>query len=228
VSASRAATSRAGVVERLAALIDAVERPHPVRVAIDGPDAAGKTTLSDELAAAMRKEGRAVVRVSIDGFHRPREERYRRGPDSPVGYYEDSFDYGALRRCVLEPLGPGGTLRYRPAVFDLRTDSALPAAEAVAPRDAVLLLDGIFLLRPELFESWDVRIFVAVGFEEVLRRALERDATLLGSRAEVERRYRSRYIPGQQLYYAAARPAETAHLVVHNDDPERPTLDERL
>jgi uridine kinase len=218
---------RAALLERLAALIDAVERPHPVRVAIDGPDAAGKTTLADELAGLLRRGGRAVVRASIDGFHRPREERYRRGPDSPLGYYADSFDYDALRRCLLEPLGPGGTLGYRTAVFDVRTDSPQPATEAVAPRDAVLLLDGIFLLRPELFESWDLRIFVSVGFEEVLRRALERDAAHLGSRTEAERRYRSRYIPGQQLYYAAARPAETADLVVYNDDPARPALEER-
>jgi uridine kinase len=215
---------RAALLERLAALIDAVERPHPVRVAIDGPDAAGKTTLADELAGLLRRHGRAVVRASIDGFHRPREERYRRGRDSPLGYYEDSFDYDTLRRCLLEPLGPGGTLRYRTAVFDVRTDSPQPATETVAPRDAVLLLDGIFLLRPELFESWDLRIFVSVGFEEVLRRASERDAAHLGSRTEVERRYGDRYIPGQQLYYAAARPAETADLVVYNDDPARPAL----
>jgi uridine kinase len=218
---------RAALLERLAALIAAVERPHPVRVAIDGPDAAGKTTLADELAGMLRRHGRAVVRASIDGFHRPREERYRRGRDSPLGYYEDSFDYDALRRCLLEPLGPGGTLRYRRAVFDVRTDSPQPATEIVAPRDAVLLLDGIFLLRPELFESWDLRVFVSVRFEEVLRRALERDAAHLGSRTEVERRYGGRYIPGQQLYYAAAHPAETADLVVHNDDPARPALEER-
>lgn len=58
---------------------------HPVRVAIDGPDAAGKTMLADA--------GRQIVRASIDGFHRPRAERYRQGPLSPAGYYEDSLDH---------------------------------------------------------------------------------------------------------------------------------------
>jgi uridine kinase len=184
--------------------------------------------LADELAAELRGQGRSVVRVSVDGFHRRRTERYRRGPESPEGYYEDSFDYDAFRRHVLEPLGPRGTRRYRAAVFDVRSDTPAPAAEAVAPPDVVLLCDGIFLLRPELFESWDLRIFVAIRFDEVLRRALERDAALLGSRAEVERRYRMRYIPGQQLYYAAASPAETADVVVHNDDPARPALEVRV
>ncbi|HYX87745.1 MAG TPA: hypothetical protein VE753_00095 [Gaiellaceae bacterium] len=138
----------------MAALIGAVDRPHSVRVAIDGPDAAGKTTLADELAAVLRSRRRTVVHASIDGLHRPRGERYRRGPESPEGY------------C--------------PALFDVRADAPVYAAEAVAPRGAVLLFDGIFLLRPELSGSWDVRIFVSVGFDEVLRRALDRDAASSG------------------------------------------------
>jgi uridine kinase len=198
-----------------------------VRVAVDGPDAAGKTTLADELASGLRNRGRVVIRASIDGFHRPRAERYRRGADAPEGYYEDSFDYGALRHALLDPLGPGGSRAYRRAVFDFRTDAPRSEPETVPPEDAVLLFDGVFLLRPELFESWDLRIFVSVGFDEALRRALDRDAALFGSRHEVERRYRSRYIPGQRLYLAGARPTETADLVVFNDDPARPVLTDR-
>ena len=40
--------------------------------------------------------------------------------------------------------------------------------------------------------------------------------------AEVERRFRTRYIPAQKLYFAAARPADHADIVVHNDEPLRP------
>src|SRR5215470_12010830 len=38
---------RQRVLDELARQIDAIHRPHPVRVAIDGIDAAGKTTLID-------------------------------------------------------------------------------------------------------------------------------------------------------------------------------------
>jgi uridine kinase len=88
----------------------------------------------------------------------------------------------------------------------------------------VLLLDGIFLQRPELLASWDLRIFVAARFERTLRRALGRDTQLLGSSEAVERRYRLRYAPGQQRYIAAVRPQEIADLVVDNDDVARPRL----
>ena len=172
----------------------------------------------------MAPAGREIIRASIDGFHRPRADRYRQGADSARGYYEDSFDHDALRRALLEPLGPGGDRRYRTAVFDFRTDSTVEAPVGEAAADAVLVLDGVFLQRPELCDGWEVAIFVAVEPEECLRRALERDLELFGSPEEIERRYRTRYLPGQLLYLEDARPLDHAHFVVTNDDPARPEL----
>ena len=180
--------------------------------------------LADELAHALR--GREVFRAGIDGFHRPRAERYRLGPDSPEGYYRDSFDLDALHRELLEPLGPGGSRLYRTAVFDFRTDSPVEAATRPAGDDAVLVFDGVFLLRPELRGCWDLSIFVRVEPEVSVRRALERDLELFGSAEEVERRYRTRYLPGQQLYLADAHPTDHADFVVDNDCPEQPRLSE--
>ena len=225
MSARDAASPRAVLLDRLATLIAGVRLGHPTRVALDGPDAAGKTTLADELAAVLRERGRHVVRASVDGFHRPRAERYARGPDSPEGYYEDSFDHDALRRGLLEPLGPDGDLRFRRATFDHRTDSHVSEPASTAPVDAVLVFDGVFLQRRELRSHFDLCVFVSVAFDETMRRALDRDAPLLGSREEVERRYQERYVPGQRLYFAAVRPRELADVVVRNDDPAAPVLE---
>ena len=71
-----------------------------------------------------------------------------------------------------------------------------------ARADAVLLLDGVFLQRPELIDRWDLRIFVSATFEEMLDRGRIRDLARLGSTAAVERRFRDRYIPAQELYFA--------------------------
>ncbi len=68
-----------------------------------------------------------------------------------------------------------------------------------AAADAVLLLDGVFLLRPELIDRWDLSILVSAAFEQALDRARIRDLARLGSTAEVERRFRTRYIPAQKL-----------------------------
>lgn len=202
----------------------AVDRPHPIRVAIDGVDAAGKTTLADELVDPIEARGRPAIRASIDGFHRPRMERYRRGPDSPRGYYYDSFDYAAVRATLLDPLGPGGDRRYRRAAFDWRTDRPVELPLRRAPAGAILLFDGIFLLRPELSDAWDYCIFLQVDFEEVVRRAMRRDRTEGSSAADVRARYCRRYIPGQQIYLRQVRPQERADLVVDNNDPAHPRL----
>ena len=104
-----------------------VERPHPVRVAIDGPDAAGKTTLADELAPLIERSGRPAIRASIDDFHRPHRERIARGAKSPAGYFHDSFDNRELRAALLDPLGPGGSREFQRRVFDIRTDKPVTA-----------------------------------------------------------------------------------------------------
>ncbi|HEX4088962.1 MAG TPA: cytidylate kinase family protein [Trebonia sp.] len=219
--------TRGELLDRLADAIGSVAAPHPVRVAIDGSPAAGKTTLADELALLLRDQGREVIRTTTESFQLPRAQRYRRGEFSPEANYHDSFDYDTLRRVLLDPLGPGGDRRYQQAVYDLATDTILSPPALTAQADAVLLLDGVFLLRPELVDRWDLSIFVSVAFEQTLDRARIRDLALLGSAAEVERRFRTRYIPAQRLYFAEARPTDHADIVVHNDEPGRPAWEVR-
>ena len=98
---------------------------HPdrrIRVAIDGVDGAGKTTLADALAPLVAAQGRPVIRASVDDFHNPRSLRYARGRYSPDGFYLDSYDYDSFRRLLLEPLSPGGSGRYVAKRFDLDND----------------------------------------------------------------------------------------------------------
>src|ERR1700723_4752123 len=103
--------TRADLLDRLVGTIESVTIPHPLRVAVDGPPAAGKTTLADELAVLVRTRGREVIRASTESFHLPRAQRYRRGEFSPEANYHDSFDYHTLRPSLLAPLGPGGDPR---------------------------------------------------------------------------------------------------------------------
>jgi uridine kinase len=216
--------TRQSVLQRVANEIMALRCAHSLRVAIDGIDAAGKTTLADELALLIEEQGRVVIRASIDGFHRPRVVRYRQGLDSPQGYYEDAFDYDSLQTALLQPLGPTGNGQYRRAVFDFRSDMPLTTKEEYAPPDAILLLDGVFLLRSELYQQWDYRIFVNVDFEEALRRAIERDLSLFGDAEAVRARYLQRYIPGQQLYFQRDHPQKRADMIIDNNDPASPHL----
>jgi uridine kinase len=219
--------TRDELLGHLAEAVGSVTAAHPTRVAFDGPPAAGKTTLADELAVVLRAQGREVIRASIEGFLLPRAQRYRRGEYSPEANYHDSFDFDALHRALLDPLGPGGDRRFQQAVYDNHTDTALSPPVTTAPADAVLLFDGVFLMRPELIDRWDLRVFVSAAFEKTLDRARTRDKAAYGSVTEVERRFHKRYGPSQQFYFATIRPTDHADIVVHNDEPQRPAWEAR-
>ena len=188
------------------------------RVAIDGVDGAGKTMFADEIAEVVRSRGRPVIRASVDGFHNPRSVRYRRGRESPEGYFRDSYDYAILCRLLLDPLGPGGSGIYRSAAFDHRTDSAVDAPAEAAPFGAVLIFDGIFLHRPELRACWDLSVFLAVSFAVSTARCAARDGALPADLASGNRRY----VEGQKLYLRECDPSRHAGMVVDNNDIQAP------
>ena len=106
-----------------------------VIVAVDGIDGAGKTTFAEGLASVFAEDGSAVFRASIDGFHRPRVERYARGRTSPEGFYRDSYDYATFRRVLIDPFRDGG----QPA---LRPDSSSRRSTCIAMRRSIRVGDG--------------------------------------------------------------------------------------
>ena len=215
---------RDSCIAELAAAILAIGHDHPVRVAIDGVDGVGKTTLADELVGPTRQFGREIIRASVDGFHHPRRRRYARGADSPEGYFVDSFDHDALKRELLEPLGPGGTRRYRRAVFNYRVDAPVNASAEEAQANAILLFDGVFLLRPELRAYWDFAIWVDAPFSVTVHRAVHRDAADDTHLEAVRDSYERRYVPGQRIYLSRCRPIEHADVVLNNADFANPKL----
>ena len=190
-------------------------RADPVtKVAVDGVDGAGKTHFADELAAHLVRRSAPVVRVSMDGFHRPQAERYRRGRNSPAGFFYDSYDYPALRRCVLEPLGCVGDRRIVRAVYDVHREEPVAMESELVPDGAVVVMDGIFLHRPELRDEWDYSVFLDVAFEVSIPRGAQRGYGDPDRSAPSNRRY----VEGQRLYLDTCRPREHATVVVDNND----------
>lgn len=213
-------SQRAKFLEELVAKIVSLPSERVQRVAIDGVDGAGKTRLADELAPLVAARGRPIIRASVDGFHRPRAERYRLGKDSPEGFFQDSYNYATLRRVLLDPLSPGGDLTYAPAIFEVESDSELPLQALQAASDAILLFDGIFLHRRELRAYWDFSLFLRVPFEI----SLERDRVRSGRLENRESALSSRYIEGQKIYFARENPEAAATWIVDYSDLENPQV----
>src|SRR5215207_6742600 len=193
-----------------------------VLIAVDGIDGAGTSTFADALADVFAEDGSAVFRASIHDFHRPRAERYQRGRTSPEGYYRDSYDYATFRRVLIDPFRDGAqtgaTTGFQLTAFDLGRDAPVEAAWTTAPRDAVLIVDGIFLNRPELRGLWDWSVWLDVPIDVAAERLALREGTDPNPSAPSNARYRE----GQELYLKDAQPRTRASAIVDNTDLASP------
>lgn len=216
--------TRDQVIGRIADHLAARDPGHPLRVAVDGITAAGKTTLARALASAVAGRGRPAIHLSMDGFHHPRAHRHRQGRDSAVGYYQDAYDFPAFARTVLAPLGPGGDRRYRGRIIDLASDEQIDEPPVTAPTDAVLIVDGSFLQRSELAHLWDEVVFADTSFLVARRRGTTRDAALFGGLEQAEDAFDNRYHAACRQYLAETDPATRAGIVIGNDDVAHPEL----
>ena len=163
-------------------------------VAIDGPLRSGKTVFADDLAEVLRERGHRVFRASMERFHRSRAAQDEYGDDTPQRYYGYGFDESALRRVLVEPFRMGGSTAFVTAVFDPTRDAWIAPKWITGPADAILVLDGRFVLRPRLADLWDVRI------------ALDGDPV----------------DPADVVAYAEADPRLVASAVIDDRDPEHP------
>lgn len=190
-------------------------------VAVDGMSCVGKSTLARELAEVVGGAGRRVLSVSYDDFHQSRERRHRVDRLSPDGYLADSYDPAALRILVLEPASRGEAVV--PASFDLANDQpvAAPAVD-LAPGD-VVVVEGEFLLTPELHGWWDLSVLLVAEPQVLLERALVRDADL-GTAEEIRELYVRRYLGAWALYEERDDPWHRADVVLDLTDPDQPRL----
>jgi uridine kinase len=122
-------------------------------VAIDGHGAAGKSTITEAVAAAT---GAAIVHTD-DFFRDPA------GPACLAGYY----DWRRLRAEALVPLRARRAASFRR--YDWERGSGLDGMVSVEPRD-LILVEGVFSAAPELSDLVDRSVFVETPEPERLRR----------------------------------------------------------
>lgn len=191
-----------------------------VLIGIDGVDGSGKTTFADELARALDALGVRSIRILLDDFHHPRVIRHRLGRDSPEGFWLDSYDYPAFLDRVVRPFRGRGDGRYRVASHDLETDEYVDPPRIEPGSPAAVIVDGLFLQRPELRGVWDAVVFLEVDFAVSVARMAERDASDPDPAAASNRRY----VEGQRVYFGECDPRARADILIDHNDIARPRM----
>ncbi len=139
-------------MEELVALINALAARAPLTmVAIDGPSGSGKSTLSRTVNGLL--PGSQVV--DLEFFY---SDLGVDPPDglSPEQCYEQHVDWRALNFKVLRPLRRGELGRYQ--LYDWIAEKRLDWVE-VRP-DGIVLVDGVYSMRPELMDAYDLSVYV--------------------------------------------------------------------
>ncbi|MGN7800614.1 hypothetical protein [Leifsonia sp. 22587] len=153
-------TPRVLALRGLLAAIRRSYRAGRVIVAVDGGGPGGGMAFADDLAAVFRESGADTFRASLDGFHTPRAYRTRLGRESAESYYRDGYDESTLRRVLLDPFRLGGSAGFQLSAFDEARDQPVESRWLTAGQDAVLVVDGEFVLRPSLRGSWNASILL--------------------------------------------------------------------
>jgi uridine kinase len=153
-------------------------------VAVDGRGGSGKSSLATALACARDD----VQVVHLDDFYL-----------APWG----ELDPRTVRESVLEPLVAGRPVSHRR--FDWWVNG--PAEwHHVHPR-GVVVVEGVFALRPEFRDLYDVTAWVETPFEVCLARGLARDG-------EGARGLWLAWAEREDRFIEAERPHERANVVV--------------
>jgi hypothetical protein len=202
--------SPAALADTLAGALDAAAARRPagwLRVGIDGPPASAPDRLATAVVDPLRVRGRPAIHVPSSGFLRPASVRLEQGHTNPDGYYESWFDLAGLGREVLDPLGPDGTGRFLPSLWDPATDRATRADYAYLPPGGVLLLSGPLLLGAGLGLDYAVHLLMTPAAR--------------ARRTPSDQRWT---LPAFDRYAAEVAPETFADLVVRTDDPDHPAV----
>lgn len=214
---------RRALIASVVAMIDRLG-PSRLRIAVDGMTASGKSTFGHELAAGISEIHRQVLRASLDDFKRPWSEAHCYDRVSGEGYFRKAFDYECVKRLLLMPAGPNGSGIVALCSIDPLTQVDHSASTVALGTNGVLVVDGVFALRPELNDYWDLRIWLDIDADLSIARGVRRDAEMEGSQEAAEQLHRSRYQTSERIYIAECNPINRADVVIDNRVFENPWL----
>ncbi len=211
-----------GIYREIAAqILNRKKKNKPLIVGINGVDTSGKSTFTKELARYLFKIGFKSHTISIDDFHNPSKIRNKER-DPVISYLNNAFDITKIENEIMKPLLSQGKLDKELSLLDLKTDKFINHKRYTIDEDTMVLFEGVLLYREPLNQYFDLRIFIDISFDEVLKRAAKRDLGLLGE--AVIQKYKNKYIPIQKLYMEKYNPKALSDIIIDNNDYLNPRI----
>ena len=185
-------------INRLRDLMRRVDK-NPLLIGVDGQGGSGKSTLAREV---VRRLGCSAVVVEGDDFYREMPDEERVVLTAEQGF-EQYFDWRRLRREVLESVARADdVLRYQ----RYNWDRATMGEWVELPMPGVVIVEGVYTLRPQLRDLVDVKVYVNASKEVRTQRQIDR--------GQDSNEWIRRWIAAEDFYVATWEPRAVADLVV--------------
>jgi len=182
---------------------------------ISGIDSSGKGYTASKVAQMLISKGKRVALIGIDGWLNLPQVRFSKA-DPGRHFYENAFRFGEMFSELIDPLVSHGSVD---CVADYTEETARQYQKHRYKFDHVdtVLMEGIFLLRRDLLDRYDLKVWVECGFETALSRAIARGQEGLPT-ADTITAYQTIYFPAQMVHFAEDNPQAAADLIFENDN----------
>jgi uridine kinase len=183
-------------------------------VGITGIDGSGKGYLTEKMVQRLREHDVKAAGISVDGWLNLPSKRFN--PENPAEhFYGHAIRFEEMFGQLIEPLIRSRSCRL---VADFTEETATRYRKHIYHFENidVVVLEGIFLLKPEYRRYFDLTFWTDCTFETALERALQRRQEGQ-SASETIQAYQTIYFPAQQIHFARDSPKEVADVILVND-----------
>jgi uridine kinase len=201
----------------IAAIISARAKAPPARallVAISGIDAAGKGFVTSRIAESLEKRGIKPAVITADGWLNLPHVRF--GPRDPAAnFYEHAIRFDQMFEQLVLPLRDHRSINLE---ADLTEETATTFRKHRYDFRGidVILLEGIFLLKPAYRFYYDLSLWIDCSFATALQRAITRCQEKLPPRETITA-FQTIYFPAQRIHLASDDPLASADVIFRND-----------
>ena len=164
----------------------------PYIIGINGIDCAGKTTLAKDLSGRLKQSEINNEIFHIDDFNDPKVEKETYRAFASGNWNENDFD------------------RYYESIIDFQ--QAREAVEIAAAKNEMLIVEGIFIFRPQLKITFNYRIYLEVNVSVALtrfeqRRRLKGDDRTAGIFEDI-------WVRAHNKYVSEVNPQKISNLII--------------
>jgi len=198
------------ILERRANLPDT----RSLLIGVSGIDGCGKGYLATQLQAHLALHGMNSTILNVDGWLNLPHKRFDQNAPA-VNFYENAIRLDQFFSQLVLPLRDRRSIHLE-ADFVEETASEYRKHTYDYKDVSVVLVEGIFLFKPQYRKYFDLAIWIDCSFPTALARAIDRAQEGL-SPANTIAAYDAIYFPAQRIHLAQDKPRENADLIFEND-----------